>query len=297
MGTGRYACGRHLRGTHRRDGSRYGALISVLLMAALIAGPSIAGASAVRRDSRDSSLEQKIPPPPLGIRGKWKLILNAPFTGHTLNTLLWRPGWFGSRVTGPINPNEIACYNPANVHLSGESVYLNVTKTSSRCKGKRRPYTGAVLSTDPYDGRSARDGFQYTYGVLQVRVYLPRIGAHFANWPAVVTFGHHWPQTGENDVLENIEGTVCSHFHSPANVHTGSGGCDSTLAPGWHTFSSNWEPGSVTWYCDGVRFAHITKGVTSAPMYIVLVNTVSIKAPALAQADSMRVSYVRVWQQ
>jgi beta-glucanase (GH16 family) len=237
------------------------------------------------------------PPRPMGMRGSWNLILNSQFTGHKLNASIWQPGWFGTGTTGPINGNELACYNSSNVSLPGDNtLHLKVTAVSSHCQGEQRPYTGALLSTNPYDGRKS-GGFEYTYGALEAKVYVPPAGALIADWPAVITLGHVWPQDGEDDILENLEGTICSHFHSPGFEPGGPlGGCDKYLRPGWHLFSSDWEPGSVTWYYDGAEIAHITEGVTSAPMYLVLVNTVSVKGQAVSRPDAMRVAYVRVWQ-
>jgi beta-glucanase (GH16 family) len=235
---------------------------------------------------------------PLAISGSWKLVLNAPFTGTSLNTSLWRAGWFGTGVTGPINSNETACYRPGNVIVPGDgTVHMLVTAQYSRCKGATRAFSGAVLSTNPHDGRRG-GGFEYRYGVLEAKVYVPGTGSTVADWPAIITLGQVWPRDGEDDVMENLEGAVCSHFHSPGNAPGGNlGGCDPFFRPGWHIVSSNWEPGSVTWYYDGVQIAHITTGVTAAPMYIAMVNSVSSKAPGIARPSTMRVAYVRVWQQ
>jgi beta-glucanase (GH16 family) len=237
-------------------------------------------------------------PGPVGIPGKWNLILNSTFSGKTLDTNIWRPGWFGTGISGPINANEVACYNSANVSLPGDdSVHLAVTATASRCERKTRPYTGAVLMTDPKDGRRS-GGFTYRYGALQALVYIPADGQAIADWPAVLTLGQHWPTDGEDDVMENLGGIVCAHFHSPGFAPGGPlGACDPGFRPGWHTVSSNWEPGQVTWYYDGIQIAHITEGVTSQPMYLVLVNTVSGKSLAVAKPDVERVAYVRVWQE
>ena len=68
-----------------------------------------------------------------------------------------------------------------------------------------------------------------------------------------------------------------------------------TLTPGWHTFASDWQPGSVTYYYDGVNVGSINTGITSSPMYIVLENSISGDGVA-ADPGSMDVSYVRVWQ-
>jgi beta-glucanase (GH16 family) len=288
-----------------RRASRLGLLVPAIL-AVMLAASSVAsartpytffGAGSMPARAKASS-SKDLPIQPLGMRGTWKLILNSDFTGRKLNSSLWQPGWFGTGTTGPINGNELACYSPANVSLPGDhTLHLKVTAVPSSCQGEQRPYTGAVLSTNPFDGRSS-GGFEYTYGALEARVYVPRSGSVIADWPAVIALGRVWPQDGEDDVLENLEGTVCSHFHSPGYAPGGPlGGCDKFLKPGWHTVSSDWEPGSVTWYYDGAEIAHITQGVTSAPMYLVLVNTVSSKAePGVSRPDAMRVAYVRVWQ-
>ena len=235
-------------------------------------------------------------PQPLGIPGDWRLVLNSRFTGSRLDTKLWRPEWFGSGVTGPINRHESACYSPGNVSLSAGTLHMTVSRNTAKCGAGRRPFTGAVLSTNPDDGRGS-GGFTYRYGVLEARIYFPGTGARVADWPAVVTLGRVWPRDGEDDVVENLSGLMCSHFHSPGYAPGGGlGGCDPGFVPGWHVVSSDWEPGSVTWYYDGIEVARASRGVTSAPMYIVLVNSTSSKSPRLARPDVLRVAYVRVWR-
>ncbi len=238
---------------------------------------------------------------PLGIPGHWKPILDAEFDRGTLDRRIWRPDWFGHGISGPINRHESACYSPQNVRIAkGSGLSLIVSRTPSRCGGSLRPFTGAVLSTNPLDGRSS-GGFTYRYGVLEARIDVPAIRVHgvtrIADWPAVVGLGQVWPRDGEDDVFENLGGLVCAHFISPGHAPGSNlGGCDPGFTPGWHVVESDWEPGRVTWYYDGIEFAHTDRGVTSAPMYIVLVNTTSMKSPEVARADALRVAYVRVWQ-
>ena len=235
-------------------------------------------------------------PMPVGVPGKWNLILNSDFD-QPLNTSVWRPGWFGAGLTGPVNSNETACYSSSNVTFPGDgTVHLNLTATPSHCQGKRRPFTGAILTTNPADGRRS-GGFTFRYGVVEAKVYVPGTGGLIANWPTVMTIGQVWPKDGEDDILEGLSGIDCLHFHSPGYAPGGNlGGCDPGVTPGWHTIASNWEPGSVTWYYDGIEVDKITKGVTSAPMYLVLLYTASSKGRSVATADSMRVAYVRVWK-
>lgn len=236
-------------------------------------------------------------PQPLGISGNWDLKLNSDFSGTSLDTSTWRAGLGGTGIgnTSPANKREDDCYNSNNVTFPGDgTMHLNVTATPSSCDGKTHPYTGALISSDPQDGR-AIGGYQYKYGVLEAKVFLPRAGSLIANWPAVWTLGQTWPIDGEDDVMEGLFGTACYHFHSLDYASHGPGGCAPRIQPGWHTFASNWQPGSVTYYYDGYRVGAVTVGVTSAPMFIILDNTVWRDTPDITRPSSMRVAYVRVW--
>ncbi len=229
---------------------------------------------------------------PIGIPGRWRLVLNSVFSGRRLPPH-WRTGWFGGGVTSPVNSSELACYSPANVSFPGDgTMHLDVSPAPSRCGGLLRPYTGAMVSTDPIDGRRGT-GFQYTYGVLQARVYIPAAAGLIADWPAVWTDGQSWPVDGEDDLMEGLNGTACFHFHDQSGA---PGGCDRHLAPGWHTFASDWRPGVVTYYYDGARVGAVATGVTAAPMYLLIDNTVSPRGSRVTAPASMRVQYVRVWQ-
>lgn len=263
--------------------------------------PSPPGTPTTPSPPRKGQPGQQLASQPAGIPGHWKLILDSEFKGGSYDQELWRPGWFGTGITGPINSDENACYSSQNVVADGDGLQLKLTAKPSTCAHVHAPYTGAVISTNPDDGR-ASGGFAFRYGVLQARVYLPKFRTAPADWPAVVTFGQQWPQDGEDDVIEVFGGTACYHFHSVGYTSEGDstgylGGCDRSLKSGWHTVAANWQPGRVTYYYDGVKVGEITKGVTSAPMYITLVNTVARGASVIAQANSMSVAYVKVWQQ
>jgi len=231
---------------------------------------------------------------PNGMTGVWTLKQADEFNGTSIDAARWRSGWFGSGVTGPVASSEQACYSSGNIALPGDgSVHLQVTPTPSTCGGVTRPYTGALASSNPSDGRTS-GGFQYTYGAVEARVYVPASGTRIANWPAVWTDGQTWPTDGEDDIMEGLSGQACYHFHSPSG---GPGACPAAGYVGWHTFASDWEPGSVTYYYDGVQVGQITTGITASPMYLILSNTVSSTygGPTVAPAD-LQVDYIRVWQ-
>jgi beta-glucanase (GH16 family) len=234
---------------------------------------------------------------PSGIPGNWSLILDSEFNSSSLNTNIWREGWWGTGVTDPVNANEDDCYNSNNVALSGTALDLNVTDQSSTCAGRTYPYTGSLVDTNPSDGR-ASGGFQYTFGVFEARVYIPASASGedvIANWPAVWQVGQTATNVpyGEADLFEGLGGQACYHF---INAAGDPGGCDTTLTAGWHTFASDWQPGSITYYYDGKDVGSITSGITSTPMYIVLDNTIAADQLAISGADTMQVQYVRVWQ-
>ncbi len=231
---------------------------------------------------------------PQGMTGTWNLVRADEFSGSALDTAMWMPGWFGSGVTGPVNSYEQACYSSDNVTMPGDgNVHLKVTATSSTCTGSTQPYTGALLSSNPSDGRTG-GGYQFTYGAVEARVYLPSFGTEVANWPAIWTNGQKWPDDGENDIMEGLGGDACYHFHS---LSGDPGACVPGNFSGWHTFASEWQPGSVTYYYDGVKVGSITTGITGSPMYLILNCTVSKGTGATTVAPAeMLVDYVRVWQ-
>lgn len=233
---------------------------------------------------------------PAGIPGNWKLVFDTEFDRSSLDRSVWRTGWFGDGVTRPASNTDDDCYSPNNVTFPGDgTMHLNVTATSSTCGGVSYPYTGSMVTTDPSDGR-ASGGFQYTYGVVEARVYLPADGTVIADWPGVWADGQNWPTDGEDDVMEGLDGSACATFHDPLDIGLRTRACSTTVGPGWHTFASDWQPGSVTYYYDGAVVATVTSGVTSAPMYLILDDTVKMGEPDDTEPDAMRVQYVRVWQ-
>jgi len=222
---------------------------------------------------------------PNGIPGTWSLTLNA---GPT-QLAKWG-GWFGTGMTGPVNKAEDACYNPANVAVSGGYLDMSLTNHPANCPHGSQPYTGALLSS--------RGRFQQTYGAFEARIDMPATsGGKVADWPAFWLDGEgHWPVTGEIDVVEGLMGHACYHFHYSLNgVPAGPGGCTST-GPGWHTYGAVWTPNSITYYYDGVKVGVITSGVTHTPMYLIL-NMTDNQAGAVARVipATIRVAYVRAW--
>jgi beta-glucanase (GH16 family) len=138
--------------------------------------------------------------------------------------------------------------------------------------------------------------YTFTYGAFEARIWVPSdANGSIADWPAFWADGQNWPTTGEIDTFEGLSGTACWNFHSASSA---PGGCsDGTWTGGWHTFAADWEPGSITYYYDGVQVGQVTSAVTSAPMYLILDLAVSgTYGGQTVVPATMMVDYVRVWQ-
>jgi beta-glucanase (GH16 family) len=227
-----------------------------------------------------------VPGPP-GDAASWHQVFDDEFDGSSLDASKWSTGWYGSGITAPVNPEELECYDPAQVVEGAGELDLNLVAESESCGGQTRPYASGLIST--------AGKFSYTYGYVEVRAWLPGTGT-INDWPGIWADGQSWPTDGELDVVEGLGGLACWHFHDPQGA---PGGCaaGSSYTGGWHTYGADWEPGSVTYYYDGTVVGTITTGVTSAPMYLILdLAADNAYGGPLAAPATMRVDYVRVWQ-
>jgi beta-glucanase (GH16 family) len=223
---------------------------------------------------------------PLGIPGSWRSVFSDSFAADAaLDTTKWSTGWNASGITRPPNWSEDDCYDPAQVSVAGGTLNLTAIQKPVNC-GQAKDYTSGLVNTN---GK-----FNFTYGAMEARIYLPAgSDGKIANWPAFWADGQNWPTDGETDVMEGLTGDACYHFHSTAG---GPGGCASGNYTGWHTYGADWEPGSVTYYYDGVKVGQITTGITSVPQYLILNNAVGGYGGAIMAPATMKVDYVKVWQ-
>lgn len=228
------------------------------------------------------------PEPTWAPHARYRLIFDDEFNGTTLGKD-WTPGWLGTGITAPVNSLEEAAYSSADVTVRGGSLNLTLTPTRApvTAGGNTYSYKGALVTT--------RGHFTFTYGYVEWRAYLPESASgQIADWPALWADGTGtWPSTGEMDVMEGLSGGAAWHFISPS----GSFGAW-TKAPmyGWHTFGAAWQQGTVTYYYDGQEVGTITTGITGAPMFLVMDNTIGGASPSASSYPAvMRVDWVRVW--
>lgn len=270
-----------------RSGRRRTALKRVVLVGAL----TVAAAAAVLLLTPASPVTTTTAsaPTPLGVPGSWTLVFDAEFDGTSLDAAQWNTGWFGSGITGTVRGSvEADCDDPRQDVVSASVLTITATRRTETCDGVREPNASGVVNTD---GK-----FQFTYGVFEARIWMPGSGSTVSDWPAFWADGQSWPEDGEIDVAEGLHGRVCFHFHYLGGA---PGGCAavSNAAAGWHIYSADWEPGSITYYYDGHEVWQDTAGVTNAPMYLILgLGVRHLPASLDAVPASMKIDYVRVWQ-
>jgi beta-glucanase (GH16 family) len=231
---------------------------------------------------------------PTGPIGSWHVVFDDEFNTGSLDLTKWQPNWNGdnvSSITPPVNGNERACYDPQQViERNGE---LDLVATAGSCtaaNGMTYPYHSGLIESN---GK-----FNFTYGVFEARIWTP---AGRGMWPAFWSDGQIWPNDGEIDTLEAY-GTDNSQFHYyyPGGGPGGSANVPGATA-GWHTYTTDWEPGIITWYYDGRKVWQLTNAnlaagqtISSSPQYLILnlgLNSAQSMSPA-----ALRVDYVRVWQ-
>lgn len=243
-------------------------------------------ATAGHSPSPGASARGPVPLPSGNPPGPWRLRFDDEFTGRSLARNHWSTGWLAGGITPPVNRAELECYDPAQVSESGGQLRLGLARKRESC-GKTRPYAAGMVNT--------AGKFEFRYGFVEARSWLPGRGKRISDWPAFWADGHHWPESGEIDVMEGLAGKACWHL---IYVGANPGGCArGAFANGWHTFGADWEPGVITYYYDGRVVGRLRRGVPAARMYLIL-NLAAARAhggPVRVPA-AMRVDYVRVWQ-
>jgi glycosyl hydrolase family 16 len=253
--------------------------------------------------------------------GQWQLALNEEFSSAGLNTAVWIPGWNHGGVSGPIN-HEV-CMRAEFVEQPGDgNLYLNVKKEKTTCESKPgEPNEGRAEVTNTASLVESKAGFVFSYGYTEWRVKIePGVvlegcasGGCLPDWPALWSIPSD--HSTEIDTMEGLErsGKPCSHWHRLENSQvketlpaTGEPGiCGSgSFAGGWHTFASDWEPGSVTFYYDGnvvgrTPASGTNANIKSKPQYLIMgigPHTANCCEQPEAIPAKMTVDYVRVWQ-
>jgi beta-glucanase (GH16 family) len=208
---------------------------------------------------------------PKGSSSAIKPVWSDEFTGSKLDASKWEHqlgnGFIsGSEYVAGWGNNELEYYTDREENVFVKDGILTIRAKKERFEGEAK---GQKATFDWTSARLRTAGlFSRTYGRIEIRAKLPS-GQGF--WPAFwmlpeepASYGG-WAASGELDIMEGKGGspdTVHQTIHYgagwPKNVYSTTEykfpGTDST---DWHTYAVEWVPGSIRWYIDGVRAAHV----------------------------------------
>ncbi len=177
--------------------------------------------------------------------------------------------WSGLRTLS--GNYEAEFYSDASVGVNPFSLYqgkLSITAapTDPSTNWYNQPYTSGLITT--------YKSFSQLYGIFQVRAQLP---AGRGLWPAFWLLPANGQYTSELDVfevLENAPNVLYSTTHGSTDDSWASD-CQQLQVPdtadGYHIYSVDWEPRTITFRIDGVVTATAaTPASMNTPMFILL---------------------------
>ncbi|MBF9066538.1 glycoside hydrolase family 16 protein [Streptacidiphilus fuscans] len=242
--------------------------------------------------------------PPPDVPGPWHLVFNDHFTGSSLDTGNWATcyDWNDNGCTNGTN-NEIEWYRPSQVSVGNGWLQLSAQRQATTgSDGHTYPWTSGMVTTGR-DSWDATPRHTFTYGYFSAAIEIPAESGMFpAFW--LLPAQHYARQ--EIDIAEFIGSTqqvqMTLHWQQP-------NGTPQFQRDSWgpvdfpaeiHVFAVDWEPGSVTWYVDGVERFRITDPakVPTLPMELLLNLAVGYPSAPPDNVDHavMKVDWVSVWQ-
>ncbi|MFN8471539.1 MAG: malectin domain-containing carbohydrate-binding protein [Anaerolineae bacterium] len=265
------------------------------------------------------SSAQRSDPTPYGQLGNWNLVFRDEFNGiHGDGTGLDSSKWVtcyhytqGDGTRGCGDDGAQSWYMPQNVVVSNGALHL-ITKRQSvvGTDGKTYSYSSGMVTTGRI-GYSTGPKFSYVYGYAEVRAKVPGSKGFWpAFWSLVDGAAYSVRPLPEIDTLEILTRDPRTNnmtYHgpvtSPSGTYSPPSGQD--FAQDWHIFASEWKPGEVVWYVDGVERYRFTDSriELQLPMYLLLTMGVGSASSWAGAPDASTafpsefvIDYVRVWQ-
>jgi beta-glucanase (GH16 family)/fibronectin type 3 domain-containing protein len=230
------------------------------------------------------------------IAGTWTEALNENF--DSINPSIWT----NSRFWWDGDSTFSGTYLPSQATISNGILSLTaLNKPAVAVDGVTEPLTSGMINTGGIQGIST-PGFAFTYGFIDVRMQCaPGSGIWSALWMLPVS---HQDAPGELDVVENtaVAPTTYNYGYHTGDIWIQTPESFNTTA-GYHDYGLDWEPGSLTWYLDGVAQRTYTGANVPAQAEYAILNLDCDNAPgwtgptsAALPSASMNVDYIRVWQ-
>lgn len=231
-------------------------------------------------------------PPENGPPAGSHLAFSDHFAGNRLDRDKWTTCYPWDKPSGCTNANngELEWYLPQQVSVSDGMLHLTADRQATPGDGQVYPYRSGLVTTYEH--------FSFEYGYLRFWARWPQ-GRGL--WPGVWMLPTNLYYLPEIDVLEVNDkppGSLYENYHSMTDV-TGNG--VSGVAPGWHEFSLDWQPGSLTFAVDGTTVFVVTKDVPQTPMYLLANLAVGGSYPGTPDASTtfpatFDVAALEVWE-
>ena len=210
----------------------------------------------------------------------YELVFSDEFNGTTLDTSKWNTAYiwgddlvFNNELQHYVDTTNDPSFGFNPFSFDGESLTISTVPTPPDLleKANGQEYLSGVITS--------YDAFKFTYGYVEARAQVP-VGKGY--WPAFWLLNAYYDQDRpEIDIMEFIgdnQDTVYHTFH----YYDEAGDLRSTkseptfpidFSAGFHTFGVEWEPGSVTFYVDGIARHKITDPKISQEEMYIIANT------------------------
>lgn len=211
------------------------------------------------------------------------VLFHDDFNGTSVSSV-WERSWFaGNAISKPVNGAEESCFDPQLATVSGGALHLAAKAQSCTVAGHTYSYRSALVNT--------RNSFHFTTGTLRARVWLPG-GTTLEDWPSVWSDGASWPNDGEIDAFEALDGKGCYHVH---DRNGGPGGCVS-MTGGWHTLKMRRTNTTATFWYDHVKVGSLdASSFAGKPHYAILQLALSSSiSPPVVVPREVKVDWISV---
>jgi hypothetical protein len=184
--------------------------------------------------------------------------------------------------------------------------WQDTSKNGQYSPGKTLSVKSGVLSIDVHTENGIHyvsapepmKGVGQLYGRYSVRFRVTAMTPDYKTawllWPD----SDKWPDDGEIDFPEgNLDGTISAFAHH-ANPAGGQDPFSSSVTyDAWHTATTEWSQGKVTFYLDGSVLGTSTTMVPSKPMHYVMQTETNLDghAPTDASVGNIEVDWVVIW--
>ena len=207
----------------------------------------------------------------------YELVFSDEFNGTTLDSSKWNTAYLwgdqliiNSELQHYVDVNNEPDFGFNPFSFDGESLTITTIPTPLNLleQANGQEYLSGVITS--------YDAFKFTYGYVEARAQVP-VGKGY--WPAFWLLNAYYDlDRPEIDIMEFIGDNQDTAYHT-YHYYDAEGTLRSTkseptfpidYSAGFHRFGVEWEPGTITFYVDGIaRFSFSDPKISQEEMYII----------------------------